>query len=281
VQSPFGRDLLKNAAFPMTLRDFVTRLPVVEADVCPARLIEQCAQSIDEGVIVTRGLRYLGFVPSNALLRLAGTIRLRQAQSQNPLTHLPGNDAILGFIGRATEDRSQSHVFAHLDFNHFKPFNDIYGFHVGDRAIIMFAELLRAEFGRGDVFIGHIGGDDFFVGFSGETGDFPQRLLDVRSRFSSNAESLYAPQHRLAGYIECAGRDGVVTRFPLLTCSVALLVLPRGGRAVTTDEVAQALTRLKMAAKKSASGFSMATLAMQDGAPHDAAPLRGAEQAFG
>lgn len=264
VQSPFGRDLLKNASFPMTLRDFIIRLPMVDANICPTQLIEQCAQSIDEGVIVTKGTRYFGFVPSKALLRLAGMIRLRQAQSQNPLTHLPANDAILGFIGRATEDRNIGHAFAHLDFNHFKPFNDVYGFQVGDRAIIMFADLLRAEFGRDDVFIGHIGGDDFFVGISGEIGDFSQRLRDVRSRFASDAESLYSPQHRRNGYIECAGRDGVVTRFPLLTCSIALLVLPKGGRAVNTEEVAQELTRLKTAAKKSPSCWSAATLAAHD-----------------
>lgn len=260
VQSPFGRDLLKNASFPMTLRDFVTRLPMVDASICPTHLIEQCAQAIDEGVIVTKGTRYFGFVPSTALLRLAGMIRLRQAQSQNPLTHLPANDAILAFIGRATEDRSQGHAFAHLDFNHFKPFNDVYGFHVGDRAILMFADLLRAEFGRDDVFVGHIGGDDFFVGMSGETGDFARRLRGVCARFASDAESLYAPQHRCSGYIECAGRDGVVTRFPLLTCSIALLVLAGGGRPVTTDEVAQELTRLKAAAKKSPSSFAAAAL---------------------
>ncbi len=94
-------------------------------------------------------------------------IRLRQAQSQNPLTHLPANDAILDFIGRAAADRSVNHAFCHLDFNNFKPFNDVYGFHVGDRAIIMFAELLRAEFGHDNAFVGHIGGDDFFVGTSG------------------------------------------------------------------------------------------------------------------
>lgn len=258
VQSPFGRDLLKNTSFPMTISDFVVRLPTVDANICPAQLIEQCAQLIDEGVIVTKSTQYFGFVPSSALLRLAGMISLRQAQSQNPLSHLPGNDAILGFIGRATEDRGAGYVFAHLDFNHFKPFNDVYGFHVGDRAIIMFADLLRAEFRGADVFIGHIGGDDFFVGLSGELGDFPKRLSDLRMRFASDAESFYSPQDRQNGYIECAGRDGVVMQFPLLSCSVALLVLPGGEGTVTADELAQELTRLKMVAKKSASSFAMA-----------------------
>jgi EAL domain-containing protein (putative c-di-GMP-specific phosphodiesterase class I)/GGDEF domain-containing protein len=263
IQSPFGRDLLKNVSCPLTIRDFLVRLPVVDARICPTRLIEQCTQSIDEGIIVTTDMRYAGFVTSNALLRLAGQIRLRQAQSQNPLTHLPANDAILDFIGRACADRSVDHAFCYLDFNFFKPFNDVYGFHVGDRAIIMFAELLRAEFGHdGDVFLGHIGGDDFFTGSSNAVRNLQRRLIEVRAKFASAAESLYAPEQRLSGYLECAGRDNVVTRFPLLSCSIAMLHLPAGGPAATPSDVARELAGLKTAAKKSPSGLAVARLAL-------------------
>jgi EAL domain-containing protein (putative c-di-GMP-specific phosphodiesterase class I)/GGDEF domain-containing protein len=266
IQSPFGRDLLKNESNPLLLRDFIIRLPVVESKICPTRVIEQCAHSIDEGIIVTKDMRYFGFVSSNALLRLAGMIRLRQAQGQNPLTHLPANDAILDFIGRACADRSVDHVFCHLDFDYFKPFNDVYGFHVGDRAIIMFADLLRSELGRDNAFVGHIGGDDFFVGASGYVGDLEERLIMVRERFASDAESLYGAEHRLNGYLECAGRDGVVARFPLLTCSLALLELPAGNGGIAAAEVAQELARLKAVAKKSASGLSVATLDRRESA---------------
>ncbi len=190
------------------------RLPVVEAKICPSRVIEQCAHSIDEGILVTKDMRYYGFVTSNALLRLASMIRVRQAQSQNPLTHLPANDAILDFMGRACAERGVGHAFCHIDFDYFKPFNDVYGFHVGDRAIIMFADLLRAEFGGESCFVGHIGGDDFFVGCTGGTCRLEARLKAVRDRFASDAESFYSHDHRVAGYIECAGRDGVVARFP-------------------------------------------------------------------
>ncbi|HYD15486.1 MAG TPA: EAL domain-containing protein [Hyphomicrobium sp.] len=278
VQSPFGRDLLKNEAFPMKLRDFVARLPVVDAKLCPTRVIEQCAQSIEEGIIVTKDMRYFGFVTSTALLRLAGMIRLRQAQNQNPLTHLPANDAIREFISRACADRNVGHGFCHLDFNHFKPFNDVYGFHVGDRAIIMFAELLRAEFGHDNIFLGHIGGDDFFVGASGPVRDFSKRLMAVTNRFALDAESLYIPEHRRNGFIECAGRDGVVARFPLLTCSVALLHLPAGERVSTPDEVSHALTQLKAAAKKSVSCYSASTLSDEDDAYDE--PQRAPAHAF-
>lgn len=48
------------------------------------------------------------------------------------------------------------------------------------------------------------------------------------------------------------------------TCSIALLVLPAGGRTHATDELAQELARMKTAAKKSASSFSMAMMATGD-----------------
>lgn len=264
IQSPFGRDLLKNVSCPLTIRDFLVRLPVTDAKICPARLIEQCTQSIDEGILVTKDMRYAGFVTSNALLRLASQIRLLQAQSQNPLTHLPANDAILEFIGRACADRSVEHAFCHLDFNFFKPFNDVHGFHIGDRAIIMFAELLRAEFAHDNVFLGHIGGDDFFAGSSGPVRDFESRLIKVRRRFASAAESLYAPEQRLAGYIECAGRDNVVTRFPLLSCSMAVLHLRSDGASATPAEVARELASLKAQAKKAPSGLAASGLKDHD-----------------
>ena len=101
---------------------------------------------------------------------------------------------------------------------------------------------------------------------SGSVHELPARLLEMRARFASHAESLYAPEHRLKGYLECAGRDGVVSRFSLLTCSIALLVLAADAPPIGADGVAQELTRLKTAAKKSASGFSSAPLSAIDDA---------------
>jgi diguanylate cyclase (GGDEF)-like protein len=261
IQSPFGRDLLKNASCPLQIRDFVVRLPVVEAKICPTRLIEQCTHAIDEGILVTRNMRYAGFVTSSALLGLAGQIRLRQAQSQNPLTHLPANDAILEHIARACAERAAGHTFSLLDFNYFKPFNDVYGFHVGDRAIIMFAELLRAEFAHDEVFLGHIGGDDFFAAAAQPAEHLVARLIGVRDRFAHAAESFYGSEQRRTGYLECAGRDNIVMRFPLLSCAVAALHVPAGSSATTPADVARELARLKTEAKKSPAGYALARLA--------------------
>ena len=59
----------------------------------------------------------------------------------------------------AKDDHS---VFAILDLDDFKKINDVYGHDCGDRALIFFAEKLRATFRYGDV-IGRLGGDEFVV----------------------------------------------------------------------------------------------------------------------
>ncbi len=49
-----------------------------------------------------------------------------------------------------------------FDLNDFKPINDTFGHAEGDRALIAFADLMRAEFRESDVFA-RIGGDEFVV----------------------------------------------------------------------------------------------------------------------
>ncbi|MFA5950015.1 MAG: GGDEF domain-containing protein [Hyphomicrobium sp.] len=260
LQLSFGRDLLKNSSCALSLNNFLLRLPVFDADVCPAHLIEQSAHVLENGVLVTKNSQYAGVITSTALLRLAGQICLREARNQNPLTHLPANDAILGHVSRACANGEVDQLFCYLDFDHFKPFNDVYGFHRGDRAIIMFAELLRSEFGYENIFLGHVGGDDFFVGATGEAQDFAARLRGLTRRFASNAESLYSTEHRQHGYLETKGRDGIVVRFPLLTCSVGLVDVPAGAGEVATTEIVEKLARVKTAAKQSATRISFGSL---------------------
>ena len=88
------------------------------------------------------------------------------AQGANPLTKLPGNE----FIQREIETRiAQSAHFdvCYIDLDHFKPFNDHYGFACGDHVLQSLANTIReAVATQGDPdfdFVGHIGGDDFII----------------------------------------------------------------------------------------------------------------------
>lgn len=92
--------------------------------------------------------------------------RSRRERATNPLSGLPGNPEIEKELRqRLRGDRPFG--IAYIDLNHFKEFNDRYGFREGDRVLQSFAHLLEEVMARyGDPardFIGHIGGDDFII----------------------------------------------------------------------------------------------------------------------
>src|SRR5690606_19510880 len=96
-------------------------------------------------------------------LRLA--LALRRAErdvSVHPTTLLPGTVQIeLDFAERLKSGEDFAACYADLD--HFKEFNDRYGYHRGDGIILIISRILRdivvARAAGG--FVGHIGGDDF------------------------------------------------------------------------------------------------------------------------
>src|SRR5436309_7142784 len=101
------------------------------------------------------------FDPVELLARVKGTLRrAREMRALSPLTGLPGNIRVQEEIRRRV---SEENPFALLyaDLDHFKSYNDHYGFVRGDRAIQMVARLcmeMAQEVGGQEVFVGHVGG---------------------------------------------------------------------------------------------------------------------------
>ncbi|MCX4573629.1 GGDEF domain-containing protein [Streptomyces sp. NBC_01571] len=115
----------------------------------------------DDVAVVDRYGRCVGVVRLADLVRALSESRVEEAAGLNPLTRLPGSDAITTEV-----DRRIAHglVFAlsWLDVDHFKQVNDGAGFAAGDeliRAVGRALQLAASEATR----VGHIGGDDFLV----------------------------------------------------------------------------------------------------------------------
>lgn len=260
LHSPFGRDLARNRSIGMTIRDFIRPIPTLESTSPIAQRLDLIADRAEDVVVVTNSLRYRGYMSSGALLKLANEVRLQQATAQNPLTRLPGNSAIAGFLERCMTHAAAPRLVAYIDIDHFKPFNDRYGFEMGDRAILILASILKSLERDHAAFAGHIGGDDFFLGADGAACDSLARILEtIGERFGHVAESLYSPEDRAAGFIEGRARDGTLTRFPLLSCTVAALRLERGYRPQTTLELTTRLTTLKSQARERKACLQMET----------------------
>ncbi|HYF65353.1 MAG TPA: response regulator, partial [Herpetosiphonaceae bacterium] len=91
--------------------------------------------------------------------------RAKRRPVQNPLTGLPGNTLIEEEINHRLRI-SQPFALLYIDLDNFKAFNDAYGFARGDLVIKLMAHLLadlRQHMGDDEMFLGHIGGDDFAV----------------------------------------------------------------------------------------------------------------------
>lgn len=180
------------------------------------------------------------------------------AREQNPLTQLPGNRS----IARHIEDvlsRAGPQTLVFFDFNNFKAFNDGYGFAAGDRALVMFADLLRKAQAK-TCFVGHIGGDDFFVSMAQEEAVSTEVIRGLCAKFASDAESLYSAADRSAGGIMAIDRFGHERLFPLLRVSATMLHLPAARAHLTLDMVNDQLAAGKKMAKASATGIATVRL---------------------
>ena len=263
VYSPYGKDLLKNKTSGR-ITSFVSKIPVSDINTRVEKILE--VFSIDahsEGILITDNGSYIGYLSTNSLIKLLNEKNLAEARDQNPLTKLPGNTVINRYVSTAIQETEEQYVFVYFDFDNFKPFNDEYGFRQGDRAILIFSDILKDMNNRKKCFIGHIGGDDFFTAFkyNEHTMDYIDMLIESAiTRFSDDVISIYRPEHRQQGFIEALNREGVRANYPLLGVSAGILVVPSGPRTTTQEEMFTRLAQLKKQAKKSAAKKEKAVL---------------------
>ncbi len=262
----FGRELLANPSITTQIRSYIRPVAIADANASLDQILQLNVNQIDDGLLLTENTKFIGHIPTAKLLQLMFSHRLNEARLKNPLTGLPSNDSIKRFIDM-TLAQSETKALLYFDFVNFKPFNDQYGFRFGDRAILIFADILRAQYGATRCFVGHVGGDDFFVGVQGQP---ITEVLDgarsVQERFRHEAESLYLSEDRQRGYIESESRTGEPRRFPLLTCSVGILQLGAGEFAGSADRVSQLLAKTKKLAKANPSGMAVLSGEVADSA---------------
>ena len=262
IYMPFGQDLLRNKTVNNQLRKFVHRCPIADLNSRLDQLISMFAHNDDigGGVIITSNGKYYGFLTTSSLLKIANEIRMREAEDQNPLTKLPGNVSITSYVSEEATNSEAERSFCYIDFDNFKPFNDTYGFRTGDRALLLFSELVKRFPKKDRDFAGHIGGDDFFIGLRDRSlEDVEQHMAMLRSEFCHQAESFYDAEHRENGFICTKDRTGIERRFPLLNCSIAILHLPAGLAVENQDLLLRQIAALKCEAKSANTGIATAT----------------------
>ncbi|MCW9032856.1 MAG: GGDEF domain-containing protein [Rhodospirillales bacterium] len=255
IYSPFGRDLMSNRGYSKELRDFISACPIAEETADLNSLLTTFSmENAPEGIVIVKNRQYQGMLSAASLLEALNEKNLATARDQNPLTKLPGNTCINDFLLETLSNREKAVDLIYLDFDNFKPFNDRYGFRQGDRAILLFSQLMNKQFADEKAFLGHVGGDDFFIGLQDGTSALcEERVLKLIEAFRHDVESLYDTDDRMNGYVTSKDRDGIEKQFPLLSISAAIIHLPSGRPRLKGDlgSLAKLIAQTKSCSKKS------------------------------
>ncbi len=206
---------------------------------------------LQDGFILTDNGRYFGLGTGQSLVRAVTELRIEAARHANPLTALPGNIPITEHIGRLLASGTRFSA-AYFDLNHFKPFNDLYGYWRGDEMIKLAARSIAARCDPLRDFIGHVGGDDFVVMFQSD--DWEVRCHGIVATFNRDALDLFDGTELARNGIESEDRRGNPSFFPLTTLSAGVVQV-RPGDYATAEEVASAAAAAKRRAKKKGGGI--------------------------
>jgi diguanylate cyclase (GGDEF)-like protein len=249
--SQYGLSLAQNKTFSSTLVKYIKPALNVEISWGIDKILETYNLNSKNslGIFITQSGKYKGFINLNSLLTLSYKRNIEIATNQNPLTKLPGNNQIEKFIDKTLRKNQKTitHII-YFDFNDFKPFNDIYGFRQGDRAILIFSELLQKRYPK-DAFIAHIGGDDFFVGLKNyDYKEVYHLTATVQEEFSNSAKNIYTKKDKENGFIVAKDRFNMERRFDLLSVSSAIIEINSKSNISNFDNT---LNILKKASKGS------------------------------
>jgi diguanylate cyclase (GGDEF)-like protein len=174
-------------------------------------------------IIVTKEDDYYGTVTVKSLLEYTTMIERNFARELNPLTALPGNRSIQAKLHDCLHS-NRAYCLLYLDLDHFKAYNDIYGFENGDLIIKYTAKIITSlveSYCGPSEFVGHIGGDDFvcLLDKPYETGVvLSQKIL---STFDEGIVSFFNASDLATGYMMGVNRRGKAENFPLTCLSVA------------------------------------------------------------
>jgi len=200
---------------------------------------------INEDFLIARQGHYVGVGRTIELLRQITTQQVQVAKQSNPLTLLPGNREIDQQVGRLLALRVPF-VLCHADIDHFKPYNDAYGYRQGDQVLLHLADLLRGVAMPDEDFVGHIGGDDYILVL--RASDWRRRLNKLIDSFDASVANFYSDEHRELGGIDGIDRDGHARRFPIMTLSIGIASVAAEHLA-EHDALMQALQQAKAQAK--------------------------------
>ncbi len=198
--------------------------------------------------IITENGFYIGIVSPRDLLKSITESKLEQARYANPLTGLPGNVAIEKEIDYMLKNKKPFNL-AYLDLNHFKPFNDIYGYAKGDLLLKTLANCIMINTNNKCCFVGHIGGDDFIIMF--KSNDVEKVCQQILADFTKHSLSFITTEHQKQQGYHALDRSGNNIFHPLVSLAIGV-IQPDTACYNSYHQIADLASKAKSEAKKQA-----------------------------
>lgn len=195
-------------------------------------------------VAKSMGLEYLYY-------RIRNIFRLLVVnRTISPLTGLPGNIQIQAELKKRLV-RNEDFTVLYLDLDNFKAYNDVYGFLKGDEIIKFTAKTILENInnvGNNDVFVGHIGGDDF-VAILGNGIEYENICQNIIAQFDKGVKYFFTEEDYNRGYLKIQNRKGKMEHFFLTSISIGV-VLVECDRFSNVLEIGEVGAQVKHIAKK-------------------------------
>jgi diguanylate cyclase (GGDEF)-like protein len=233
------------------IKTFIDKTPLsFDRNIALESVSKQLTSAVrnDQAFIITHNGEYAGIGTVLRLLEEITRQQIHNAKHSNPLTLLPGSVPVNERIDQLLAAKVPF-SFGYFDLDHFKPFNDIYGYSAGDDIIKAVANTLTQHIPAESGLVGHVGGDDFIAIFTGN--DWLSRCENILNAFKKAVPGYYKDQDITAGGIHTENRAGEKCFFPLISLSVGLVDSVSTSQCQSHVDIADLAAEAKKQAKKS------------------------------
>lgn len=221
-----------------------TPIIVLSSKENPEFKMELAKNYVEYYVAKSMGLEYLYY-------RIRNIFRLLIVnRTISPLTGLPGNVQIQAEL-RKRLIRKENFTVLYLDLDNFKAYNDVYGFLKGDEIIKFTARTISKNVNNlpmSNVFLGHIGGDDF-VAILSDNVDYEAVCQGIISQFDAGVKYFFTEEDANRGYLKIQNRKGKMEHFPLTSISIGVVLVEKD-KFSNVLEIGEVGAQVKHIAKK-------------------------------